>query len=291
MIKGPRLVFVGGLHRSGTTPLARAIADHPDVSGITGSGVSEDEGVHLQDVYRPIRAFGGMGRFANDPRAHLTEDSAVELHGAAERLMGAWSPYWDLSAPMLLEKSPANLLMGRFLQGLFPGSALVVIIRHPVVSALALEKWNSWPVARNGRRHSSLPALVSHWIRAHEILREDAAHLERLHVMRYEDLVADPVGELAPVADLLGLATPIPADSIRVGASERYAQRWEAMRSGSPLARLRRRQVEQRYGEEVARWGYSLDDITVTSPWIGITGGAGSDGAGAGGAGTGSPAR
>ena len=61
---GHLLVFVGGLHRSGTTPLARALSAHPDISGFSNTGVPEDEGQHLQDVYPPAYVLGGPGRFA-----------------------------------------------------------------------------------------------------------------------------------------------------------------------------------------------------------------------------------
>ena len=58
-----RLLFVGGLHRSGTTLLADLIAAHPLTSGFANTGVPADEGQHLQDVYPSARAFGGPGRF------------------------------------------------------------------------------------------------------------------------------------------------------------------------------------------------------------------------------------
>ena len=102
-----------GLHRSGTTPLARAIASHPQVSGLGATGVKEDEGQHFQSVYPPARQYGGAGRFARDERAHLTEMSPLVSPSNAQRLWDAWSPYWDLSRPCLLEKSPPNLIMGR----------------------------------------------------------------------------------------------------------------------------------------------------------------------------------
>src|SRR5207249_5367403 len=59
-----RFVFVGGLHRSGTSLMARTIAGHPEVSAFTGTGVPEDEGQHLQTVYPKPSARQQAGRFA-----------------------------------------------------------------------------------------------------------------------------------------------------------------------------------------------------------------------------------
>jgi hypothetical protein len=75
-----RFVFIGGLHRSGTTLLARCLAEHPEVSGFSGTRALEDEGQHLQNVYQPGRAYGGPGRFGFDPEAHLTETSSLVEH-------------------------------------------------------------------------------------------------------------------------------------------------------------------------------------------------------------------
>ena len=53
LVSDYRYVFVTGLHRSGTSLLARCIAQHPQVSGFSGTGVPEDEGQLLQSVYPP----------------------------------------------------------------------------------------------------------------------------------------------------------------------------------------------------------------------------------------------
>lgn len=263
-----QLVFVGGLHRSGTTPLAKALSSHPDVSGLTGTGVFEDEGHHLQDVYPRIRKYGGMGRFANSPDAHLTEKSALVSAQNAQRLLRAWEPYWNLNAAYLLEKTPSNLIMGRFLQALFPESHLIVSIRHPVAVALALQKWNPWVFNRKGRRRVTLPDMVGHWLRAHDILRDDAPHLARLHVVRYEDLVSKPDTELMAVQESLGLVGEIPRGLIRQGLSQRYQDQWDAMRSGNPLARRARRLIEERYSDRIAAHGYDVSDVrSVVAPW------------------------
>ncbi|MGA8248204.1 MAG: sulfotransferase [Nocardioides sp.] len=266
-IPGDRLVFVGGLHRSGTTPLSRALAAHPEVSGLTGTGVPEDEGQHLQDVYPRLRTLGGMGTFARNPRAHLTDSSELVSPENAARLLASLTPYWDLDRRLLLEKSPANLVMGRFLQALFPGSALVVVVRNPVVSALALEKWNPLLVARNGRRRTTLVGRVENWARAHETLRDDLPHLRRVHVLRYEDLVSRPDEELACIAALLGLSTPVDGSSISSGRSDTYAERWAAMATGSPWRRRIRRRIVASYADDMLAFGYDPETLAADPLW------------------------
>lgn len=261
-----QMVFVGGLHRSGTTPLANVMAAHPMATGLTGTGVFENEGIHLQDVYPKIREYGGMGAFANDHRAHLTEASPLVSESNAQRLLDCWSPYWEAAKPVRVEKSPSNLIIGRFLQALFPGSALVVVVRHPVVVALANAKWDPAVINRSGRRHVGFFGHVAHWVRAHEILLEDTPHLRRLHVVRYEDLVDEPVGELAKIQQLVGLTEPYDASGLRPGRSERYAIEWEQM-SHHLLKRRAAQRARRELGAAVRRFGYDLDDLAARAPW------------------------
>jgi hypothetical protein len=262
-VTGERLVFLGGLHRSGTTPLARAMGSHPEISGLSGTDVAEDEGQHLQDVYPRIKTFGGMGRFARSAAAHLTEESPLVSPESARRLVASYAPYWDLERRLLLEKTPANLIMGRFLQALFPGSALVVVVRHPIVAALALEKWNPLVVNRRGRRRTTLSGRVQNWMDAHAYLSADLSHLPRALVLRYEDLVDRPVSELARVRSLLELGSPIPADSIRPGRSAPYTEKWEQMSRGTPLQRRTRRRIIERFGPDMTTYGYDPETLTT----------------------------
>lgn len=257
-----RLIFVAGLHRSGTTPLARTMGSHPQISGLRETGVKEDEGQHLQTVYAKAKTYGGAGRFAMDPRSHLTDESSLVSAANAAKLVEEWSPFWDLERKYLLEKSPPNLIMGRYLQSLFPGSAFVAVIRHPIVVALSTHKWRRF-AARNVRMHTTYYQLVEHWLTAHEIFRKDLSHLQRVHVLRYENLVSDAEAQLGPVNDLLGLSTPLDSGALRSTHSDRYERQWAAMRSGGPLARLNRSLIERDFGDAIRRWGYDVNDLAL----------------------------
>ena len=249
-----QLVFVGGLHRSGTTALTKALCEHPDVSGLSRTGVVEDEGQHLQSVYPSAREYGGPGKFALHRDAHLTEESDLVSSANAVALMKQWAPYWDPEASLWVEKSPPNLIRTRFLQALFPDAQFVMIVRHPIVVALATSKW---------ARFTSVDRLVEHWLRAHEVLVEDASHVRRLHIVYYEDLIDNPREELQKVARFLSLNGEIPAQSLDRGRSNAYARRWEERRSSrAPWRSRAARRLRDRYGDRALALGYSLDELS-----------------------------
>ena len=250
--EGQRFVFVGGLHRSGTSLLARWLAEHPSISGFSGTGAYEDEGQHLQTVYPVEQAHGGVGRFGFAPESHLTEDSPLVTEANRRRLMSEWGRYWDLDKPVLIEKSPPNLTKMRFFQAVFPSAYFIVVMRHHAAVATATQKW-SRKIARWFRPHR----LVRHWVRCHEIVAVDAPRLDRLTVVRYEDLMSDPDAEIRRLFRFLDLEPPPLEHPVTTGLNEEYLERWRG-NGRNPFKYLYTRGIAARYERSVNRFGYSF---------------------------------
>jgi len=192
---GKRHIFIGGLHRSGTTLLAQVLGQHPDVSHFTRTGVIEDEGQFLQTVYPTDNDFGGPGRFAFDRQARLTEQSAIASAENSSKLSREWGRYWDPDKAVHVEKTPANLIRGRFLQAMFPDSCFIFVLRHPVAASIATYKWSG----------TGIYSLLHHWVHAHDIMRNDLPHLQRVLVVSYEGLMAQPESVLQQIGSFTGL--------------------------------------------------------------------------------------
>lgn len=247
------IIFLGGLHRSGTSLLFRLLRDHPRVSGFRDTGVPEDEGQLLQTVYPPGREFGGPGRFGLDARAFLDETSPLVTPDNAERLFAQWSVHWDLDRPWLLEKSPPNLVRTRFLQALFPGSRFIMLLRHPVAVTLATRKWSG----------TAATELIEHWLRCHERFEADRGRLEHVMDLRYEHLVTSPDAWMSRIHAFLGLEHVAADESVDSGINDRYFERWRAARARRPRDF---NALIERFESRVRRFGYSLDDLSLFAP-------------------------
>lgn len=295
-----RLTFVGGLHRSGTTLVARIIGASDDASVLTGTGNVLDEGQHIQDVY--LGGLGNTSEWSFHQQAHLTEEDARRVPDAGARLWQSWSPYWDVDRTVLVERSSPNLTKMRYFQEIFPRSRFIVVTRHPVVQALAVRKWAT---RTRGRFTYGFPRLVEHWVHAHDVFAEDALHIENLLVLRYEHLMRDPTRELGRVAEFLGIELDAEAvGAIDAGRSNRYAELWQTggrgqlagrvrshvgnlgSRSGTPRADLLRdvtdaallpryrNVVNEHLGDRIRAHGYDLSTLDEAAPWAPVVRGA-----------------
>jgi hypothetical protein len=226
-----RYLFVGGLHRSGTSLVARMAAALPGVSGIEGAPVPENEGAYLQGGIPHDALAGRPMHFATDPDQHMTEAHPLNRLETRDRIEADWAPWFAPGAAWRVEKSPVNLTRMRLLQQLFPLSAFVVVLRHPCAVAAAVAKWVEAPPHR----------LVDHWLDAHERVAGDLSRLHAVLVLRYEDVVRAPDAAVAALAALTG-RHPAPArETVRDGNAD-YGP-------GTDLT--------GEHARRAARWGYA----------------------------------
>jgi hypothetical protein len=243
-----KYVFVCGMHRSGTTILAKCIGGFQNCTTFENTGAIMDEGQHLQDVYAPDYVYGGVGKFGFSPHAHLTESSPLLTRANISRLQKSWEKFWDAGKSIRIEKTPGNLLMTRFLQVAFPNSHFVVIKRHPVAVSLASQKWS----------RTSLHSLFEHWLQCHKLFEDDKKHLSNVYELRYEDFVEKPEYFLKQIAEFIG--TEFARSSVGQTAgihNNKYFARWAQMLETSSF-RSYYRSLLLNYEKKFGEHGYSL---------------------------------
>jgi len=257
-----KFVFICGLHRSGTSILFRSLRDHPEISGFNHTDSPEDEGMHLQTVFKPSGAYGGAGRFGLNPNAHLTEKSELVTSANCNKLFTEWAPYWDLEKPFLLEKSPPNIIRTRFLQSMFPNVYFIVLTRHPIAVTYATRAW--YRHFRIFWRRFDL--ILKHWVTCHEILREDAQFVKKILVIKYEDFVEDPVHNMRTITDFLEIEPHRIHQEILPEVNKKYFSMWSRDQRTPYLRPFRNRSISK-YESRINKFGYSLLDLTFREPF------------------------
>lgn len=145
-------IFIGGFFHSGTGALRGALsaAAPAHVSVHINTHNIQDEGKYMQTVYHFHPQFDAKlwhCAFAEGRRdeanlhpphsrtaLHRDESDALASEPRGSTLLFAqWARFWQLDKPVLVEKTPMNLLRTRYLQTLFPEVAsFAIIIRHPL---------------------------------------------------------------------------------------------------------------------------------------------------------------
>ena len=101
-------IFLAGHHRSGTSLLHEIIKEHPLISGFSNTGVPEDEGMFLQNVYEPAKTYGGPGKYIFDKNSHMDENHPLATVENANSILQQWEKYYDKNCPYYVEKSPPS---------------------------------------------------------------------------------------------------------------------------------------------------------------------------------------
>lgn len=229
-------VFVAGLPRTGKTPLRIALGAHPDLSMTRKTRMWTNHFDRYGDLSSPRALDACISALLDDPQVArlLPDERAIRAEFARRR-----PTYANLFGVLhaLHARSIGKSRWGEQMAGLewfadeildsWPNGKFIHLVRHPA----------SWidPGAR--RRPGRLGSELATWLES----ARRAVHNRRLHhpnylIVRYEDLLAEPVrilrkvGELIEVefnfgvGDLLVRSLPASGSPVLRGPARRYVE-------------------------------------------------------------------
>lgn len=242
-------LFVVGCYNSGTTLLAEMLSRHPNISGLP------TEGHFITDQFTKDYEVGLPRMWAGrEELFRLTEND----HGPDPiRVKKEWGMRFDLSKPVLLEKSPPNTVRARWLNQHFSPAFFVAIVRNGYAVAEGISRKGNpmhlrdgWPIEQSALQ----------WRRSVEVLEDDSAYLENFIWMKYEDFVHDPEAELQRITEFVGISK---FDSFDIQSNFSIHERNESIKnmnddSFNKLSKDQINKINEIASETLLRWDYNL---------------------------------
>jgi hypothetical protein len=170
----------------------------------------------------------------------------------------------------LVLKSPTHSFRIPTLLELFPDARFVHIVRDPhVVFPSTINLWTSL-YRTHGLQTPTFAGLEEHvletFVQLYERLEEGRRHVAagRWHELRYEDLVADPVGQVRRLYDALVLGG---FERVRSRVEQFQASRAGYTTNRYPILSPRQRAaIADRWGAIIRRYGYDRPQQTPVPP-------------------------
>jgi tetratricopeptide (TPR) repeat protein len=190
--QGREVIFLVGLPRSGTTLVEQVLASHSQVEG--ASELPYLNSVIEEESRRRAQAFPNWVATAN----------ADDWTRLGQRYLGL-SARWRAQRPVATDKLPENwLLVGAALRML--PAARVIDCRRDAVETC----WSCWKQLFGPQQVGftyGFDTLAAYWHDYDRLCRQWARQFPgRFRAQRYEDLVADPEGQIRALLDFCGLA-------------------------------------------------------------------------------------
>lgn len=193
-------VFLVGCYNSGTTVTQDMIAAHPDIATLPWEGA-------LITSVLPNPEDRGWTRMWLHCQDYMTMP-AGQRDDLVDRMLRDWAPWWNRkSATTFLEKSITNVTRMSWLDRHFENSYFVGMVRdgYSVAEGICRKTRLNPRSARQWGGSYPIEMAGQQWVLANETLLNGARQVQRYHQLKYESLVADPIGELEQVWKFLEL--------------------------------------------------------------------------------------
>jgi predicted Zn-dependent protease len=231
-------IFILGLPRSGSTLLEQILASHSQVEGTR-------ELPDIPGIARELTARAPAGRQAYpEPVAALERQ---EIDALAARYLSQTQVHRPLDKPRFVDKMLSNFAHIGLIQLMFPGAAIIDMRRHPLGCGFSCYKQIfprslgfTYNLPEMGRYYRDYAELMAHF---------DEVLPKRVHRVHYEQLVADPEGEVRRLLDYCGL--PFEQQCLQFYENRRVVQTISSEQVRRPI-----------YSDSVDQWRHY-------EPWLG----------------------
>lgn len=187
-------IFVVGLPRSGSTLIEQILSSHSTIEGTRELTALTAQAKRLADYDR--------ARDSRYPEA-VGEASREQLRAAGEAYIAQTRVHRKTDRPFFVDKMPMNFHHIGLLHLILPNAKIIDARRHPMGCGFANFKQYfpagqsfAYDLADIGRFYRSYVEFMAHF---------DAVLPGKIHRVFYEDMVADPEGEIRKLLDYLGL--------------------------------------------------------------------------------------
>jgi tetratricopeptide (TPR) repeat protein len=232
-------IFIVGLPRSGSTLLEQILASHTQVEGTRE--LPDIPGLALEVTSRPNPA-GGQGY--PEPVARLDR---AEIDAFAARYLKQTQVHRPPGKLRFVDKMLSNFVHIGLIQLMFPNAAIIDMRRHPFGCGFSCYKQHfarglgfTYNLSEMGRYYRGYALLMEHY---------DTVLPKRVHRVYYEQLVADPEGEVRRLLDYCGL--PFERGCLHFYENRRVVQTISSEQVRRPI-----------YSESVDQWRHY-------EPWLG----------------------
>ena len=192
----PDPIFIVGLPRSGSTLIEQILASHSQVEGTQ----------ELPDIEVLADRLAGHPRRPSEGAYPdvLAALPAAELAALGEEYLQRVAVYRKTPAPLFIDKTPNNFAHIGLIQLILPNAKIIDARRHPVGCCFSAFKQHfaigqpfAYSLADLARYYRDYVELMAHF---------DAVLPGRVHRVIYEELVADPEGQVRRLLAYCGLA-------------------------------------------------------------------------------------
>ena len=203
-----------------------------------------------------VSSLPGEGQFIPEVMAVMRRDPwNADFPLPWNDIRRVWHRYWDTSKPILLEKSPPNIIRAATLEKIFQPACFLVMVRNPYAHCEGLMRRNKWSASRAAE--FSVFCLQTQ--------AENVEKLARCVSFTYEELAADPPNVCSRISAFLPSLGDL--DYSKIFRVHSYAGLLESpiKNLNEPkIARLSPGQMREisnvfaRHEAILQRWGYSV---------------------------------